>query len=188
MNVFNRVVTVLLLLSLLLIIVITAVFPGPTLTLLQRNVEAWNNSLAYWETASRYLYVLTRIAIVLLAVLIFGFLLFLELRPRRPSTVRLLTTEGSTAVITTDSVSQRLVYHIDRLADVITVVPHVTGRGRLVDVVLDLETSPEVDVPMKTDEVVAVAREVIEERMGLQLGKISVRIKHVPYPEEEMVA
>ena len=48
---------------------------------------------------------------------------------------------------------------------------------------LDLETRPEVDVPMKTDEVVGVAREVITERMGLQLGRIDVRINHAPYEE-----
>jgi len=37
---------------------------------------------------------------------------------------------------------------------------------------------------MKTDEVVAVTREVITERMGLQAGKIEVRIKHAAYQEE----
>ena len=37
---------------------------------------------------------------------------------------------------------------------------------------------------MKTDEVVAVVREVVQERMGLQLGKVSVRIKHAPYQED----
>jgi len=36
---------------------------------------------------------------------------------------------------------------------------------------------------MKTDEVVGVTREVITERMGLQLGKVEVRIKHAPYQE-----
>ena len=46
---------------------------------------------------------------------------------------------------------------------------------------LDLQTAPEVDVPMKTEEVVAVAREVIESQMGLQLSKIQVNIEHVPY-------
>jgi hypothetical protein len=36
---------------------------------------------------------------------------------------------------------------------------------------------------MKTDEVIAVAREVVEEQMGLQLGKVHVRIQHAAYPE-----
>ncbi|MBC8448181.1 MAG: hypothetical protein H8D78_10550 [Chloroflexi bacterium] len=184
MNAFNRIITLLLFLALLLVVVFGAIFPTAALEWIGRSAEGWSSYLAYWETARPYLYVVLRIGIVILAVLVFGILLFLELRRRRPNTVRVHTTEGSTADVTTDSVSQRLLYHIDRLADVVTVAPRVSGRGKVVDVVLDLETGPEVDVPMKTDEVVAVAREVIEERMGLQLGKINVRIKHAPYPQE----
>jgi len=52
-----------------------------------------------------------------------------------------------------------------------------------VNATLDLETTPDIDVPMKTDEVIAVAREVVEEQMGLQLGKVYVRIRHAAYPE-----
>ena len=37
---------------------------------------------------------------------------------------------------------------------------------------------------IQRDEVVAVTREVITERMGMQLGKVEVRIKHVPYQDE----
>lgn len=186
MNVFNRIVTVLLLVFLLLTTIVVAVFPRTALEWVGRSADAWDSYLAYWQADRPYMYALIRLVIVILAVVICGFLLYLELRRRKPSVVRLLTAEGSTAAITTDSVSQRLVYHIDRLADVVSVTPRVTGRGRLVDVRLDLETSPDVDVPMKTDEVVAVAREVIEERMGLQLGKINVHIKHAPYVEEAM--
>lgn len=184
MNAFNRIITLLLILTVLLVVVFGAVFPTAAMEWIGHSAERWSSYLVRWETASRYLYVLIRIVIVVLAVAVLGLLLYLELRLRRPGTVRLLTAEGSTAAITTDAVSQRLVYHVARLADVVAVAPHVTGRGRLVDVVLDLETRPEIDVPMKTDEVVAVAREVIEECMGLQLGKINVRIKHAPYAEE----
>jgi hypothetical protein len=53
-----------------------------------------------------------------------------------------------------------------------------------VDVNLVLETSPDIDVPMKTEEVIEVTREVIVERLGLKLGKVQVKIKHAPYPKE----
>ena len=52
------------------------------------------------------------------------------------------------------------------------------------DIDLMLETSPDVDVPMKTEEVIEVTREVVGERMGLKLGKVAVKIKHAPYPRE----
>jgi hypothetical protein len=184
MNAFNRVVTVLLLLVLLLVTIGVAIFPLTALGWAGQSAGDWSDYLEYWEANARYLYVAIRVAIIVFAVLFFGVLLFLELRRRKIKTVRIVTAEGSAATVVTDSVSQRLTYHIDRLADVISVVPHVSARGRTVNVRLDLETSPEIDVPMKTDEVVAVAREVVEERMGLQLGKVSVRIKHAPYPED----
>jgi hypothetical protein len=53
-----------------------------------------------------------------------------------------------------------------------------------VDIAVALETSPEIDVPMKTEEVLQVTREVVGERMGLKLGKVRVQLKHAPYPKE----
>jgi hypothetical protein len=184
MNVFNRIVTVLLLVALFVIIVLFAVFPAPLLRWLGEGALAWEDYLASWEGQAWYIFVAIRIGVVILAVLVFGVLMFLELRRRKATSVRVVTTEGSTATVITSSVAQRLVYHVDRLADVVSVVPSVAGRGSTVHVDLDLETSPLIDVPMKTDEVVAVAKEVVEEQMGLQLGRIQVRIKHIPYPEE----
>jgi hypothetical protein len=70
------------------------------------------------------------------------------------------------------------------LPDVVKVSPRINGRSRGVDVDLILETSPDIDVPMKTEEVIEVTREIIVERMGLKLGKVQVKIKHAPYPRE----
>jgi len=182
MNLFNRIVTILGAVVLFVATVITAVFPVPTLDWLGQTTASWRDYLAYWEAHARYVSVGIRSGLVLLVVVLFGLLIFLELRRRRVSTVQVVTSEGGTAAVVTDSVSQRLVHHIDRLADVISVTPRVTGRGRTVHIDLDLETGPEIDVPMKSAEVVAVAREVVEDRMGLLLGKVNVRIRHAPYP------
>jgi len=184
MNVFNRVVTVALAVAVLIVILSLVVFPLLTLDWLASTAQTWRDYFSYWELNAWYLYVAIRIAIVVLAVVLFGVFLFLELRRRRAGTVRVVTGEGSKATVVTDSVAQRLIHHIDRLSDVISVRPRVAGRGRTVHVNLDLETAPEIDVPMKTDEVVAVARMVVEEQMGLQMGNIVVRIRHVPYPDE----
>ncbi len=59
--------------------------------------------------------------------------------------------------------------------------PVVRTRGASVDVDLNLQTAPDVDVAMKTEEVVAVARDVIETQMGLQLNKVKVNIDHAPF-------
>ena len=183
MNVFNRIITILVAVVLFFAVVFTTVFPLPTLDWLGQLTGSWRDYLAYWEENARYASVAIRSGIVVIFVVLFGLLMFLELRRRRVDTVQVVTNEGGTAAVVTDSVSQRLVHHIDRLADVISVSPKVSSRGRTVHVDLDLETGPEIDVPMKSDEVVAVVREVVEGRMGLLLGKVNVRIRHAPYPQ-----
>ena len=172
MNVFNRIVVVLILLILLAALVTLAVVPFNALSAVRTGVDGLQTFLTNFAQSSNTLF-----------MLIFGLLLAFELRRGGPRVVRVHTEGGSQASVTTDSVARRLTWHIDQLADVISVTPVVSAHGQSVNVRLDLETQPEVDVPMKTDEVVGVTREVITERMGLQLGKVEVRIKHAPYQE-----
>ena len=87
--------------------------------------------------------------------------------------------------MTVEAIVQRVVYRVDQLADVVNVKPRIrAGRGG-VDIDLDLETTPDIiDVPTKTEEVCAVVKDVIEERMGLRLKRIRVKVRHAPYAEE----
>lgn len=183
MNIFNRVLVVLLLIALLALAVLIAVMPGQVALAVEGAMRSVRDFLANAEKTYFWLYTAGRVALVLLALVIVLPLLWGELKPRRPKAVSVLTETGSKASVTTDSVARRLTWHIDQLADVISVTPNVTASGKAVNVTLFLETQPEIDVPMKTDEVVRVAREVIVDRMGLQLGKVDVRIKHAPYQE-----
>ena len=129
------------------------------------------------------LYALGRVGLAVLGIVVVLPLLWQQVKPRRPKAVRVVTESGSQAAVTTDAVARRLAWHIDQLADVVSVEPTVTGGRGGVNVKLHVQTRPEIDVPMKTDEIVAVAREVVTERMGLQLGKIQVNIDHAPYTE-----
>ncbi len=185
MNVFNRVVTVLVLLVLLSLVLLIAVFPVEVVSGIARSLETTGQALSALERAHFWPYVVVRGASVLLAVVIFGLLFWAEIRPGRPKGVQVRTEAGSRALVTIDSVERRLAWHIDQLEDVISVTPHVFAQGRSVNVVLDLQTSPEIDVPAKTDEIVKLARQVLTERMGLQAGKIEAHIEHAAYEEEE---
>jgi hypothetical protein len=184
MNIFNRIVTIILLIVLLLLALVLAVFPVETLTVLQRTVDYLLTVMPQLESSYYWLYTVGRIGLVVVAVVIIGLLLWGELRPHYPKAVQVHTEAGSHATVTTESVARRLSWHVDQLADVITVEPTVTAHGKAVDVTMALETNPEVDVPMKTDEVVGVAREVITDRMGMQIRKIQVHISHAPYQDE----
>jgi ABC-type nickel/cobalt efflux system permease component RcnA len=184
MNVFNRIVVVVLLLALLAGIIYVALQPARAVQYTQTGVTAAGAFFANAEKSARWLYMGGRALLGLAAAVLICWLLWKELKPRRPKAVKIHTEGGSNATITTESVSKRLAWHIDQLADVISVTPEVTAFGRSVKVTVSVETRPEIDVPMKTDEIVGVVKEVVTDRMGLQLGKVQVRIKHAPYQEE----
>lgn len=179
MNVFNRIVVVLLLLfsvPLLLLLIGIVVFPVQAADVLSALVGGIRNV----STATKLLVILASLLMLIVDIV----LLWLELRrPVATRTVRIKQVTGGEAEMSTDSIEGRLAYNIDQLAEVIRVTPTVTGRGKGVDVVLDVETRPDIDVPAKTEEIMTVARQVVEDRMGLELTRIRVNIRHAPFPK-----
>jgi len=183
MNVFNRLVMILLT---LVVAVVTAVFiivPRQVLDLVvtffrwvSQEVDIYLKTEWAYFAAGR---VIIGGAIVVLCLI----LLWLEVRRPRKKVIRVQKMAGGEAYITVDSIAQRLAYNVDQLPDVVKVSPKIIGKSRGVDIDLLLETSPEIDVPMKTEEVLQVTHEVVSERMGLKLGKVQVKIKHAPYPK-----
>lgn len=116
-------------------------------------------------------------------VLVFAFsLLYLLLQFARPESARMRveSVQGAEVSITADAIVQRLEYEIDSLSDVIKVRPRVStsGRNKPVDVTMDLLISPEADIATKTQEAMGVARRVLEDRLGLKVGKIQVHLDH----------
>jgi hypothetical protein len=185
MNVFNRLLVVLLLLLIIIAAALVVIVPQETLRLVAITFD-WlhQGAVNYMNSGDRLLFAAGRVlggGILIVACLI---LLWLELRQPRKKTIRVQKLAGGEAHIAINSIEQRLAYNIDQLPDVIKVSPRIIGRTRGVDIDLLLETSPDIDVPMKTEEVLEVTREVIVERMGLKLGKVQVKIKHAPYPKE----
>jgi uncharacterized alkaline shock family protein YloU len=185
MNVFNRLVVILLLLLIIVAAAIVVIVPQETLRLLAATFDwLYQGAADYMNSSDRLYFAGGRVlggGIIVFACLI---LLWLELRRPRKKTIQAQKLTGGEAHIAVESIEQRLAYNIDQLPDVVKVTPRITGRGRGVDVDLLLETSPDVDIPMKTEEVLEVTREVIGERMGLKLGNVQVKIKHAPYPKE----
>lgn len=172
MNVFNRVMMFLLALVLLVLAFILTVWPLTWLWIGQQvHGYAESNRLGYTLAG-------------VLVMLICGLVLLLEVRrPRRAKYVVVDRVAGGEARILVESISRRLNYEVDLLQDVSEVKSEVVAKGRGLRVNLDMLMSPDVDIPMKTDEVIETARRVIEEQMGLKLsGKpkdaITVTIRH----------
>ena len=179
MNVFNRIVIVLLLLfsvPLLLLLVGVVIFPVQAADVLSALVSGLRNI----STTTKLLIILASLLLLIVDIV----LLWFELRrPMTSRTVRIKQVTGGEAEMSTESIEGRLTYNIDQLPDVIRVTPTVSGRGKGVDVALDVETRPDIDVPAKTEEIMAVARQVVEDRMGLELTRIRVNIRHASFPK-----
>lgn len=180
MNVFNRIVMVLLLLAIIALVVVTLRWPFPTISVVRSfldwaeariNVYTWPLMLA------------GGILIGLLCLL----LIILELRRPRRKMVPIRKISGGKAFLLTESVARRLGWYIGRLSDISRITPMVRARGSGVDVRIDLEIAPQVNVPMKTEEVLAVVREQVEDKMGLKLRRAQVQVRSASFPKEPAV-
>ncbi len=185
MNIFNRLVVIVLLVVSMIVLPVVLVLVPARLDIVTTIGEEGLSRLADIGGQNQILFILGGASLAVLTFIICGLLLWLELRRPHGKVVRIQKVSGDEAKVTTDSIARRLEYNIDQLAEVISVKPKVMAKGKGVHVRLNVETSPEIDVPAKTEEISKVAREVIEERMGLKLvGKLEISIKHVPYPKD----
>jgi hypothetical protein len=176
MNVFNRIVMILSILFWIALVVFAMLDP---LTL----ISLARNDLDYYEWAipgDQFFYTYIAGAGVLLLFLLI--LLWLEIRHRRYKTVRIRGKGRGTGELSIDSVAQSLEYRVDELLGVRKVRPRVTSRGKDVLIVLDLDTSPTVNIPILTEQVVKLCQDVVEGQLGLRIhGKVRVNITHEPY-------
>lgn len=184
MTTFNRIVAILLWLLLMALVGVTAVSPFQALAALHDWLAAAEASLVAAQAANPSNFLIGQIAAGVSAVLIFGILIGLEIWSGQRRGVRIRTVQGGSAELDTASIGRRLSWQLDQLAEVISVVPIVKSKGGSVDIRLEIEAAPDVDVPMKTDEVVEVTRDLIEQDMGLKLGRLDVHMRYAPIDPE----
>ena len=181
MNAINRIISILILLLLLALLLALAFSPGEVVNWMQAQLANFSAWLARSQVTDPTNFNIARAAIAVAALILLLPLILAEFTREGEAVVRFRTPEGE-AQVTTDSIAKRLSWHVDQLADVITVQPQVQARGDQVNIGLDVETSPVIDVPMKTEEIILVVRDVVEGSMGLKIGKLDVRIRHSEYP------
>jgi hypothetical protein len=185
MNIFNRLVVIVLLVVSMIVLPVGLVLVSARPDIVAIVVQQALSRLMAIGGQNQLRFIIAGALLAVLIFLVCGLLLWLELRRPRGKAVRVQKVSGGEAKVTTDSIARRLVYNVDQLAEVVSVKPKVRAKGKGVHVRLNVETGPEIDVPAKTEEISKVAREVIEERMGLKLaGKLEISIKHAPYPKD----
>jgi len=177
MNVLNRAVVVLEVLLLVVLLIVMSIVPFTVLERLQNAVQQVQDTLQLDSPRSYLVFLLA--AVLLIALLIL--LLWLEIRPQAKKSVTVRGRNGTEAVVSTSSVAQSLQYHIREVPDVFKVKPTVRGKRGGLDILLDLETKPEIDIPSKMEEVSQAARDLVESKMGLRIANIKVQVKNAPY-------
>ncbi len=185
MNIFNRLVVIVLLVVSMIVLPMALVLVPARPDIVAIMGQQALIRLTAIGGQNRIPFILGGASLAVLTFVACGLLLWLELRRPHGKAVRVQKVSGGEAKVTTDSIARRLAYNIDQLAEVISAKPKITAKGKGVHVRLNVETGPEIDVPAKTEEISRVAREVIEERMGLKLaGRLEINIKHAPYPKD----
>ncbi|MFZ5918273.1 MAG: hypothetical protein ACOYZ7_15125 [Chloroflexota bacterium] len=179
MNAFNRLVVILLVLVLMITLTVFLVVPKPILTGSQKVAADFH---AYLDRFHDLFLLAVGVVVALVIDLLGLFFLYLEIRRPRVKAIKVQKVSGGDAVVSVDSIARRLTYHVDQLADVISVRPKISASGGGVEVDLEVEISPQIDIPMKDEEIRQVATQVVEEQMGLKLRRIRPSFKDGPYP------
>ena len=183
MNTFNRIFMILLTLAAFFAVTIGLFVPAESLAVVRGAADNTLHTLGRirpeFILPFRALLILCA---VFLDVLLVG-LLVLEVRGPAKHTLRVQRVGGGQVAVTAESLTERLQYHIDQLADVIGVKVRVSPRGGGVDVEVNLQTGADTNVPEKAEQVLEVTRQVVEDKMGLKLArKPRVNIHAMPTP------
>ncbi len=180
MTLFTRIVAAIFWLLLLVVVTTVAAAPVWSLTWLQDWSASAMEQLQRWQTMSPANFIIIQATVGILAITSFGILFWWTAFAGQQRGVRIRTPDGGSAELDVNSISQRLEWHLAQVAEVNNVVPLVKARGGAVDIRLEVEVLPSVDIPLKTDEVVVVTRDVIEDMIGLTLGKLDVHLRCAP--------
>lgn len=183
MNVFNRVVIILLILVAMILVPLALVFPEQAEYVLRYGADVIAANLTWLRSLTPTAQIGARLILAAIGIAFFMLglvLLVFELVRLRRGTVRLR--DGSGALVM-NSVAGQLAYAIDLLPGVLRVRPTVRSSGKAVDARLYVETASGVNVPAKSVEIKETARRVLEEELGLQIKReVQVVINPIPQP------
>jgi len=181
MNAVNRVVLVISLLVAMVLCTVVMVVPVWVFDAVARQSVALVGYLS-----SQPLYVLLPLGITFAVVLdiIFIFLIYLEVRRPARKSIRVEKAAGGEVLVSVASIADRMKYEVDQLSSILRTRPSVSGKRGGVVVELDVETATGINVPEKAEQIVEMARQVVEEKMGLKLARPPrVNLRVVPYPK-----
>jgi uncharacterized alkaline shock family protein YloU len=183
----NRVNRAIVIVGLVLAIALMPILVVMLLSLSPALVETWAGlarGLLVGPTASYTQAIGIAVAVLIFVVAVVLFVL--EIQRPALSGLRVQQVSDGEVQVTAEAITQRLQNEILRIPEVTKVKSHVTAAKKgLVDLFLQIETTPEVNIPEKTQEIIQAARHLTEEKIGLKLGKVQVQVDHSRPPKGE---
>jgi hypothetical protein len=166
MNIFNRVVLVILLLVAMVLCTLVLVLPLSTL----RTIAFQAGNLADLLERVRPIALLP-IGILLALILDLAGVLLIILEVRRPAakSITVEQTSGGEVTLSIASIADQLKTEVGQLPDVLQARPRVSAKRNGVVVELDAKIAAEAGVPEKAERIVETMRRVVEQKMGLKL-------------------
>lgn len=181
MNILNRILVVIGLIVSIVLALSLILFPVSVIDGVRANLDALEQLLYSDRPFFIFIGVMALCAVVALVLLV------LELRRPRKKTVLIHSEGDGQAELGVESIEQSLEYRIDELAGVREVNCKIRSRGRDAQVFVNLNTSPSVNIPVLTGQIMDLARDIVEGQLGVRIrGKVRVNVKHEPYPRGTM--
>jgi uncharacterized alkaline shock family protein YloU len=181
----NRVNRAIVFVELVLAIALMPVLVVMLLSLSPALVETWAGlarGLLVGPTASYTQAIGIAVAALIFVVAVVLFVL--EIQRPALSGLRVQQVSEGEVQVTAEAITQRLQNEILRIPEVTKAKSHVTAAKKgFVDLFLQIETTPEVNIPEKTQEIIQAAKHLTEEKIGLKLGKIQVQVDHSRPPK-----
>jgi len=185
-NTLNRILIVVLLLVTMVLCSILLVAPRPILNAISRQAAAlvdFTNSLKWYVRIP--LGILFALALDIILVLF----IIVEVRKPRPKSISVEKVSGGEVQVSVASIADQLKYAVDQLPSVLRAKAKVSSKRGGVVVNMDVETSADIRVPEKAEQIVEEARRVIEEKMGLKLSRSpKVNLRTMPHPKTPPLA
>ena len=183
MDVFNRVLIVLMLLVAIVLCTLVLVLPLPVLDAVAQQSADLVGALERLQWYERLLMGVP-VALVLDGILLFLIILELRRPSRRP--IRVEKAAGGEVLISVGSIADRIRYEVDQLPSILRTRPRVSAKRNGVVVALDVEAATGINVPDKAGQIVELVRRVVEGDMGLKLiGPPKVSLRVMSYPKSQ---
>jgi hypothetical protein len=168
MNLFNRIIVILLCLGLIggaaSLIALTWTLDVDTIAWLRDAVDWIDENNADLERA---IFTAMMAALGFFALLI----LLMELTPRGTGEVRVSDLQAGNAVLSTAAVGQRIEEAVRAVPHVADVRTYIKGKRKGVAVALDLHVDSEADLAQVTDQVSSTVRDVLTNRVHVALAE-----------------